>query len=78
MRRFLVLLPLSLLTGCYVYGPPPAAYYPPPRPVVYAPPPPPPPRSFGPADPGNCGTPDEPRGCPPMPRVPLPYYPANR
>ena len=26
----------------------------------------------------NCGTPDEPKPCPPMPRVPLPYYPANR
>ena len=26
----------------------------------------------------NCGTPDEPKACPPMPRVPLPYYPANR
>jgi hypothetical protein len=26
----------------------------------------------------NCGTPDEPKPCPPMPRVPLPYYPANK
>jgi hypothetical protein len=26
----------------------------------------------------NCGTPDEPKPCPPMPRHPLPYYPANR
>lgn len=26
----------------------------------------------------NCGTPDEPKPCPPMPRVPLQYYPANR
>ena len=26
----------------------------------------------------NCGTPDEPKQCPPMPRVPLQYYPANR
>ena len=26
----------------------------------------------------NCGTPDEPRSCPPMPRVPLQYYPADR
>jgi hypothetical protein len=26
----------------------------------------------------NCGTPDEPKPCPPMPRHPLPYYPANK
>lgn len=26
----------------------------------------------------NCGTPDEPRGCPPLPRHPLPYYPGDR
>jgi hypothetical protein len=26
----------------------------------------------------NCGTPDEPKPCPPMPRVPLQYYPANK
>jgi hypothetical protein len=26
----------------------------------------------------NCGTPDDPRACPPAPRRPLPYYPANR
>jgi hypothetical protein len=26
----------------------------------------------------NCGTPDEPRACPPMPRRPLPYYPEGR
>lgn len=31
-----------------------------------------------PPDPNNCGTPDEPRPCPPMPRHPLPYFPANR
>jgi hypothetical protein len=31
-----------------------------------------------PADPENCGTPDEPRPCPPMPRHPLPYFPENR
>ena len=29
-------------------------------------------------DPNNCGTPDEPYACPPMPRRPLPYYPPNR
>ena len=32
----------------------------------------------GPPDPDNCGTPDEPAKCPPMPRHPLNYYPANR
>jgi hypothetical protein len=26
----------------------------------------------------NCGTPDEFRPCPPLPRHPLPYFPANR
>jgi hypothetical protein len=25
----------------------------------------------------NCGTPDEPKACPPLPRHPLPYYPGN-
>jgi hypothetical protein len=29
-------------------------------------------------DPDNCGTPDERRPCPPMPRNPLPYFPENR
>jgi hypothetical protein len=29
-------------------------------------------------DPNNCGTPDEPKTCPPMPRHPLNYYPPNR
>jgi len=32
----------------------------------------------GPLDPNNCGTPDEPRPCPPLPRNPLPYFPPNR
>jgi len=26
----------------------------------------------------NCGTPDEPKACPPLPRHPLPYYPVNK
>lgn len=25
----------------------------------------------------NCGTPDQPRGCPPLPRRPLAYYPGD-
>ena len=29
-------------------------------------------------DPQNCGTPDEPKACPPMPRRPLRTYPENR
>ena len=29
-------------------------------------------------DPENCGTPDEPKTCPPMPRRPLRTYPENR
>jgi len=31
-----------------------------------------------PLDPNNCGTPDDPRPCPPKPRTPLKYFPANR
>ena len=26
----------------------------------------------------NCGTPDEPKSCPPLPRHPLQYYPGDR
>ena len=26
----------------------------------------------------NCGTPYEPKSCPPLPRHPLPYYPGDR
>lgn len=29
-------------------------------------------------DPNNCGTPDDPKSCPPLPRHALNYYPANR
>jgi len=29
-------------------------------------------------NPENCGTPDEPKACPPLPRHPLNYYPPNR
>lgn len=31
-----------------------------------------------PNDTENCGTPFQFKACPPMPRHPLPYYPANR
>jgi hypothetical protein len=40
--------------------------------------PPPQPVPIGPAAPGNCGTPTAPQACPPMPRAPLQYYPANK
>jgi hypothetical protein len=40
----------------------------------------PPPQSAisGQPDPENCGTPDQPRACPPLPRKALQTYPANR
>jgi hypothetical protein len=87
MLRLLFLLSLSLLVNCYAHAP--AQAQPSPPPGTYppgAPPPPPPPHHHhptpdmgGPA-PGaeNCGTPDEPKACPPLPRVPLQNYPANR
>ena len=31
-----------------------------------------------PADSANCGTPDEPKACPPLPRVPLKNYRGDR
>lgn len=73
--------------GYYPAQPPPVYYpAPPPQSGYYPPPPPqaayaqvPVGRPASPAlDPNNCGTPDEPKACPPMPRVNLPYYPANR
>jgi len=37
------------------------------------------PYARGPAVSGeNCGTPDDPKPCPQLPRHPLPYYPGNR
>ena len=44
------------------------------RPRAPSPAPPPPPLEGT----NNCGTPDEPKPCPPMPRHPLPFYPADR
>jgi len=35
-------------------------------------------RSMVQPNPENCGTPDEPKACPPMPRRALSYYPPNR
>lgn len=68
----------------YPYSP---GYYPPPG--YYRPPPPPPPSYYPPAayaqpyynapppaySGENCGTPDQFKPCPPLPRNPLPYYP---
>ncbi len=80
MRRLILLLsPISML-ACYSayaqgYAQPPARTAAPPPPAYQAGQ-----ASGGQAalNPENCGTPDEPKPCPPMPRHPLPYYPANR
>ena len=88
MYRSLLFMSLALGVSCYPYGsihaqgyPPgygPPGAPPPPPPGAYSPPPP-PAYPAGPAYAGeNCGTPDEPKPCPPLPRHPLPYYPANR
>ena len=61
------------------YGQPPPGRYPPgqPPPPHYEPGP--GPLAGGPAYSGeNCGTPDQPRSCPPLPRHPLPYFPPNK
>ena len=93
MRYIILFLPLILLGGCYSYGYYPYGYgYPPgyaagyhPYPSSAPPPtyPPHPPnyvsqRSPAPSPGENCGTPDQFKPCPPLPRHPLPYYPANR
>jgi hypothetical protein len=84
MRRLLSLCSLALLASVCSYHlahaqqyPPPPGYYRPAPPPGYYPPP--GPRGYAPPYAAeNCGTPDEPKPCPPMPRVPLPYYPGNR
>lgn len=80
MRRLLLVLsPLSLL-ACYSAhaqgAAQPSAQPPPPsyqggRPAAGG-------WVTQPLNPENCGTPDQPRACPPMPRHPLPYFPKNR
>ena len=84
MRRLVLLLsPISLLACCSAYAQGSAQ---PPAPPSAQPPP---PAYQGgtatasgwvtrPLDPENCGTPDEHRPCPPMPRHPLKHFPANR
>ena len=72
-RRFALLLTLSL--GCVAAHAQPASA--PPGQPPYAP-------GAGPRhgpqanNTENCGTPDQPKPCPPLPRVPLKYYPANK
>lgn len=82
MPRLLVLLALPI-GACLTLAVPvqaqrPPGYVPPPAPYPGAPP-------YARGDrPGggpqaynqeNCGTPDEPKPCPPLPKVPLQYYP---
>lgn len=82
-RSFLILL-LALGVSCYANHVAHAQAYPP---SYGAQPPPASSYSSPPAQGGsgrsastaeNCGTPDDPKPCPPLPRHPLPYYPANR
>jgi hypothetical protein len=80
VRYLCLLFLLPLLAGCdpyypYGYGGYPAGYYSGPPPGYPGPQP-----YYG--GPGgysseNCGTPEQPKACPPLPRHPLPYYPAN-
>lgn len=88
MRHWLLFLSFALGVSCYPYYPLHAQGYPP----NYNPPEASPPQApyntssreayagrqtyAGTGE--NCGTPDEPKSCPPLPRHPLPYYPANR
>jgi hypothetical protein len=80
MRRLILLLsPISLLACYSAYAQPSVPPGAPPPPAAY---------QGGrtavggwvtrPPDPENCGTPDDPRPCPPMPQHPLKYFPANR
>jgi hypothetical protein len=87
MRSLLLLASVCVLANCLPYAPALAQYGNPPGYYPANPPPPPPPPYGGqpgqyPPGPAysaeNCGTPYEPKPCPPMPRVPLQYYPANR
>ena len=81
MRPMMLATALVLLTPlAYAQSIPGSAAGPGPRYYTGAPTPPPPSstRMAAQPDPDNCGTPDEPKPCPPMPRHPLPYYPNNK
>jgi hypothetical protein len=86
MRSLLFPVVLCLLAIGHPFGTASAQGYPPGYSPPPQPPPPPPPYAGRPGPYGgapassaeNCGTPDDPKPCPPMPRVPLPYFPANR
>jgi hypothetical protein len=88
MRYLPLVASVALFAGCYAAGVHAQPYGNPPGYHPASPPPPPPPAYAAPPGtpypagraPGgeNCGTPDEPKPCPAMPRVPLQYYPANR
>ncbi len=85
MRRCLPLMALPLLAalvpGQPTYAQRPPGYMPPSAPSPTAPPY---ARGAGPArgpqayNQENCGTPDEPKPCPPLPRVPLQNYPGYK
>lgn len=77
MRALILALPVSLLVSgigtVYAQGGPPGRSAPAARASAADP------RQVPPASmTENCGTPDEPKPCPPMPRVPLQYYPENK
>jgi len=83
MHRLVLVVPF--LAGLAVYQPavaqPPPGYVAPTAPSPNAPPY---ARNAGPGggsqayNTENCGTPDEPKPCPPLPKVPLQNYPGGR
>lgn len=69
MRRFILMATLAGLmpvSFAQAQAPAPAAPMAPAAPPMAAP------------NPGNCGTPDEPKPCPPMPKHPLRHYHAKK
>jgi len=91
MRRLFLLVSISLLAGSYAAHAQAPGYQAPPPPTPYGSTAPAPGyKDLPPQAPyaggkgtqlsssENCGTPDEPKRCPPMPRHPLQHYPANK
>jgi hypothetical protein len=79
MRSMMLAATLVLVSPlAYAQGMPGSATGPGPAYTGAPPPPPSYTRMAAQPDPENCGTPDEPKACPPMPRHPLPYYPNNK